>query len=202
MTKPICKTDGCTNVVYTAKRGICGTCFNRLKRSGVLGHPPCEIDGCDNPQEAKKLCNKHWIEDRKLVKQGLPGLLERQARETGEEIVPARPIAERKPSFAPVLTIDDAIAHYMAKRKVGWGPSDFDYSHPAFRSARKEAIERSDGMCQFCGLAEATDAHHWAPPGSYPAAEDTLAKDLTAVCSDCHHVATAIRRQAGRAKAS
>ena len=38
----------------------------------------------------------------------------------------------------------------------------FNYSHSTFRDARERAFTRSNGVCQFCGLAPAEQGHHWA----------------------------------------
>ena len=72
-------------------------------------------------------------------------------------------------------------------RKVVYGPG--------FRRARRAAFQRSDGMCQLCGLFPAEEAHHWA--WRYPADADITADDLTALCRPCHWVVT-LRRLTGR----
>ena len=71
----------------------------------------------------------------------------------------------------------------------------FDYQHPAFRRARDQAFERSGGVCQFCGLEEAEHAHHWSGymERHYKPPEETKPEDLTALCSACHRIATAIK---------
>ena len=71
----------------------------------------------------------------------------------------------------------------------------YNYFHPTHRAARSKAFERSDGLCQSCGLREATEGHHWAI--SYPKEEDMTANDLTALCWICHLIATTIRRFRG-----
>ena len=71
----------------------------------------------------------------------------------------------------------------------------FDYLHQQYRAARAEALDRSNGLCQFCGQRPATEAHHWAM--DYPAEEETIAGDLTALCNVCHTTATTIRRLRG-----
>ncbi len=68
----------------------------------------------------------------------------------------------------------------------------FDYGHPAYLQARKEAFARSGGVCQFCGKAEAEQAHHWAM--RYKPPERTTGNDLTALCKPCHEIATCYRR--------
>lgn len=68
----------------------------------------------------------------------------------------------------------------------------YNYSHPHYLAARQGAFMRSGGVCQQCGSAPATDAHHWAC--RYPREDETTADDLTALCATCHEVATIIRR--------
>ena len=68
----------------------------------------------------------------------------------------------------------------------------FNYSHPAYLSARSQAFARSKGLCQFCGQVKAAEAHHWAD--NYPREEDTTPDDLTALCGPCHYMATTLRR--------
>ena len=70
---------------------------------------------------------------------------------------------------------------------------DFNYGHRTYRLARAQAIARSNGKCQYCGTADATQAHHWAYP-NYPPEVDTTPEDLTALCESCHEHATAFRR--------
>ncbi len=41
---------------------------------------------------------------------------------------------------------------------------------PNFNKAKKLAIKRSSGKCQFCGLREAREGHHWA--WDYPLDEE------------------------------
>lgn len=69
---------------------------------------------------------------------------------------------------------------------------------PGYWAARRIAFDRSDGICQFCGLYPAEEAHHWA--FRYPADSDITADDLTALCRSCHWIAT-LRRVTGRARA-
>jgi hypothetical protein len=61
-----------------------------------------------------------------------------------------------------------------------------------YKVARAEALARSNGICQFCGLAKATQSHHWAR--DYPAGSECQSKDLTALCEICHKLATRYRR--------
>ena len=68
----------------------------------------------------------------------------------------------------------------------------FNHRHPVYLEAREKAFDRSGGLCQVCGQQPATEAHHWAH--QYPPAHKTTAGDLTALCADCHFVATTLRR--------
>lgn len=61
-----------------------------------------------------------------------------------------------------------------------------------FPKAKRLAIARSQGKCQFCGLRKAVEGHHWAWP-NYPSGEDVQGHDLTALCKPCHELATVIR---------
>ena len=58
--------------------------------------------------------------------------------------------------------------------------------------ARDEAHLRSNGWCQLCGWRKSKQAHHWAL--IYPSEEDLTANDLTALCKECHDIATELRR--------
>ena len=75
--------------------------------------------------------------------------------------------------------------------------SDYDYQHPCHISARKEAFARSEECCQFCGLREATEAHHWRgyAGGTYKSEVETTADELIALCKKCHNLATEIRQE-------
>ena len=68
----------------------------------------------------------------------------------------------------------------------------FNYQDPVYLDARDKAFARSGKKCQLCGLQEAAEAHHWAD--QYPPAHKTTADDLTALCADCHSLATTLRR--------
>ena len=64
-------------------------------------------------------------------------------------------------------------------------------------AARAAAFDRSAGVCQLCGQAPATEAHHWAGTplaGPYPPDSALTAADLTALCGICHEIATTLRR--------
>lgn len=62
---------------------------------------------------------------------------------------------------------------------------------PNFNKAKKLAIKRSSGKCQFCGLREAREGHHWA--WDYPSDEKVQGHDITALCTTCHELATMLR---------
>ena len=81
--------------------------------------------------------------------------------------------------------------------------SAFDYSHPVYRDARRLAIKRSEGWCQFCGINRATQGHHWRgyKAGNYKPENETTSDDLIGLCDDCHTIATAIRKGYKEAKA-
>ena len=71
----------------------------------------------------------------------------------------------------------------------------FDYQHPQYRASRTQAFKRSDGLCQFCGQYDATEAHHWRM--QYKPESETTPDELTALCSLCHELATSMRRFKG-----
>ena len=59
---------------------------------------------------------------------------------------------------------------------------------PGYRLAREAAFRRSGGRCQLCGRRQAQEAHHWAL--RYPADDEVTSDDLTALCRQCHWLAT------------
>ena len=61
-----------------------------------------------------------------------------------------------------------------------------------YSKAKAFAFRRSDNVCQFCGYNNAEHAHHWAL--KYPDGDSVRDKDLTALCTTCHHIATSLRR--------
>ena len=70
----------------------------------------------------------------------------------------------------------------------------FEYRNTVYLAARDAAFARSGrpSLCQLCGQQPAVEAHHWAV--DYPPAHKTTAADLTALCAECHFVATTLRR--------
>ena len=46
--------------------------------------------------------------------------------------------------------------------------------------------------CQFCGLQEAVEMHHYAYP-DYPSVDEFHEDDLIALCKSCHELATIMR---------
>ena len=68
----------------------------------------------------------------------------------------------------------------------------YNYRHPQYLTARREAFDRSGGICQFCGQREAMSGHHWAI--EYGPEEEVTPDSLTALCQPCHEVATAMRK--------
>jgi len=71
-------------------------------------------------------------------------------------------------------------------------PSDDDVYGGNYPKARGLAFDRSSGKCQFCGLRDAEEAHHWAYY-NYPSGADVQGHDLTALCKTCHELATTMR---------
>lgn len=61
-----------------------------------------------------------------------------------------------------------------------------------YPEARKIALARSNGRCQFCGLQQAVETHHWAYY-NYPSGNNVQGHDLTALCKPCHELATVVR---------
>lgn len=76
-----------------------------------------------------------------------------------------------------------------------------DHQHPNYKKAKALAFERSKGVCQFCGLKKAEEAHHWHGYQDltgyknicYKPVEKIKGEDLTALCKDCHRIASAIK---------
>ena len=68
----------------------------------------------------------------------------------------------------------------------------YNYRHPQYLAARRGALERSRGVCQFCGQREASSAHHWAV--EYEPEEEVTPDSLIALCQPCHEIATEMRR--------
>lgn len=61
-----------------------------------------------------------------------------------------------------------------------------------YPKAKRIAFARSKGMCQFCGLRQAEEGHHWAFH-DYPSASRVKGDDLTALCKTCHQITTTMR---------
>lgn len=61
-----------------------------------------------------------------------------------------------------------------------------------YPKAKRLAIARSGGKCQFCGLRKASEGHHWAWP-DYPSGEEVQGHDITGLCETCHELATMLR---------
>ena len=78
-------------------------------------------------------------------------------------------------------------------KKVIYGPN--------FQKAKRQAIARSGGKCQLCGLRKAEEGHHWAWP-NYPSDEKVQGHDITALCKPCHEYASLLRDWVGRKGAS
>ena len=73
----------------------------------------------------------------------------------------------------------------------------FDYTHPVYQKAAEATKLRSERVCQFCGLYEAEEAHHWRGylGGDYKPEEETTPDELIGLCRKCHDIATAIRKR-------
>ena len=69
-------------------------------------------------------------------------------------------------------------------------PARDPFYGPGYELARVKAFRRTGGICAFCGMRPATDAHHWAPPDEYPEDWKVRARDLTPLCRGCHVDAT------------
>ena len=65
-------------------------------------------------------------------------------------------------------------------------PRRYNHRHPIPQRARDECLERSDHLCQGCGLQDAVEAHHYR----YPREEETTANHLTGFCTYCHDLIT------------
>lgn len=79
--------------------------------------------------------------------------------------------------------------------------SDNDVYSGNYPKAKRLALARSGGQCQFCGLWKAREGHHWAWP-DYPSAQEVQGHDLTALCKPCHELATVMRDWVGRQDAT
>ena len=59
---------------------------------------------------------------------------------------------------------------------------------PDYQVARAAAFKRTGGICSFCGLKPARDAHHWAYQ------KPVRPEHLIPLCRPCHQTASARRR--------
>lgn len=59
-----------------------------------------------------------------------------------------------------------------------------------YKKVRAEVLSKFR-TCQFCGLDEATESHHWR---YHVQEKDTTADDLVAVCRFCHSIITEYKR--------
>ena len=124
------------------------------------------------------------------------------SNETGntEAVIPAELSIRPSPgsACAPDNALDGGPAASKIPEDVTTMPDDssshsgFNNRHPVYLEAREKAFARSGGLCQLCGQQPAVEAHHWAQ--KYPPAHKTTADDLTALCADCHYIATTLRR--------
>ncbi len=65
-------------------------------------------------------------------------------------------------------------------------PRRYNHRHPIPQRARDECLERSDHLCQGCGVRAAVEAHHYC----YPPEKETTANHLTGFCEHCHDLVT------------
>lgn len=65
-----------------------------------------------------------------------------------------------------------------------------------FKNARATAFARSGGLCQLCGMRAAVEAHHWQL--EYSDDRSIRPDHLTALCGQCHSLATLFRRATRR----
>lgn len=63
------------------------------------------------------------------------------------------------------------------------------------KSVRQQLADRSNGLCEICGVAEPVDAHHRRPRGAGGSkADDTnTAANGILICRDCHSMVEARR---------
>ena len=99
--------------------------------------------------------------------------------------------------FLSKNSLDDHLKEQAAEH-AEFGPclrcGGFDSPYGgAYRRRRVEALRRSEGTCQLCGLHEATETHHWAKPDRYPCGSCVTSQDLIGLCKACHDIATELR---------
>ena len=82
---------------------------------------------------------------------------------------------------------------YKSQRSTASKPKPNNSTYgPNYQKARIVAFKRSKGICQFCGQRQAKEAHHWAM--IYPSDAVIEPDDLIGLCSQCHKIATTLRK--------
>lgn len=110
----------------------------------------------------------------------------------------AATISAQAERIAELERIIDSLQSGHETDPNGWDhDSNYAYSHTGFLRARREAFERSEGVCQGCGFEDAKDGHHWERPGEYTAPSELEGRHLTALCRECHALITAARQRKG-----
>lgn len=60
-----CRSEGCDRPVSIKKHGVCRTCYEKLRRQGVVGHiPRCSVADCEKLVQARGLCSMHYWRTR------------------------------------------------------------------------------------------------------------------------------------------
>lgn len=71
-----------------------------------------------------------------------------------------------------------------SRDKVFWDEYDKYLSSEAWHDRRALVLKRAHGVCEGCGLADATQVHHL----TYDRVGREMLFDLVAMCNDCHEV--------------
>lgn len=126
-TRPVCKQDGCSNVVKA--RGLCESHYRDYRRARARR---CTYDGCDNPIEKLGLwCDAHYK-------------LKVQAERITD---PDWPTCDRPTCTEPVLHSGLCKSHYLEERR-GRLASDPNWPHCAHPDGCSDPVEtRATGLC-------------------------------------------------------
>lgn len=79
-----------------------------------------------------------------------------------------------------------------SRRGLCWGWVMENNHKVRVAKAKKEASQRSSGICQYCGSRPVEEHHHWAL--AYPDDSVITGDDFTGLCKPCHYIATSLRR--------
>lgn len=71
-----------------------------------------------------------------------------------------------------------------SRDKLFWEQYSQYLSSEAWRDRRELVLKRAHGVCEGCGLAQATQVHHL----TYVRIGREMLFDLVAICDDCHEV--------------